>query len=119
VRKTKSHELLVRDAPNLKFEKEGNNLRINRSVGSLNGLVVFCPTKGILVRELKSILGQLCIPHFDEDKTYIATHQGWNVCPHSVAKKLLQIYHSPHNEQAFRSHDLFTSDMGLQNKGTR
>ncbi len=94
-----------------------------------------CPTKGVLVRVLKSIPRQLCIPHvahhyfenedsqlvithFDEDKTYIATHQGWHVCPHSIAKKLLQVYHSPHNGQTLRSHDLFTSAMGLQNKGT-
>jgi hypothetical protein len=51
---------------------------------------VFCPTKRVLVRKLKSIPGQLRIPHvthhcfenedsqptishFDEDKTYIAT----------------------------------------------
>ncbi len=94
-----------------------------------------CPIEGVLVRELKSIPGQLCIPHvahhyfgnensqltianFDKDKTYIAIHQGWNVCPHSTAKKLLQVYHSPHNGQALRSHDLFTNTMGLQNKGT-
>ncbi len=55
--------------------------------------------------------------HFDEDKTYIATHQGWNVCPHLAAKKLLQVYHIPHNGQALKSHDFFTSSTGLQNKG--
>ncbi len=102
----------------------------------MNGLGLSCPTKGVSIRELKSILGQLHIPHvahhyfenedsqlviahFDEDKTYIATHQGWHVCPHSTAKKLLQVYHSPHNGQTLRSHDLFTSAVGLQNKGTR
>jgi hypothetical protein len=95
---------------------------------------VFCPTKRVLVRKLKSIPGQLRIPHvthhcfenedsqptishFDEDKTYIATHdQGWNVCPHLATKKLLQIYHSPHNGQTLRSHDLFIGTMGYKIK---
>ncbi len=114
------------------FKKYGNNLWNNRSVGSLNGLVLSCPIERVLVRELKSILGQLHIPHvahhcfenensqstiahFDGDKTYIATHQGWNVCPHSIAKKL-QIYHIPHNGQTLRSHDLFIGTMGYKIK---
>jgi hypothetical protein len=117
-----------------KFQKMENNLWNNKNTGSLNGLVLSCPTRRVLVKKLKSILGQFRIPHaahhyfenedsqliiahFDENKTYIATHQGWHVCPHSITKKLLQVYHSPDNGQTLRSHDLFISAAGLQNKG--